>query len=251
MIDATHAAIVLAARLVDGVQEGAENDAGGLRARLQDLERQVDEDVELAGEQVASAKSRAADQTSETLLVTFTLGLLIGQGHFFTATAAAILMTVAVVLALLTSPPRRGRQRHFVARHSLAGECRQRAEQGGDSEGADAGGLLRSFAFKSDEQSNAERECQPRRNFVIWKGGKGCTDRPIHGAPNAWPIWLSMQGIRVIFATRTEDGHDTDRDSIRAVVLLTNPDRRPDRRGLASAFGSRRRAGRSELGGRQ
>jgi uncharacterized membrane protein (DUF4010 family) len=32
--------------------------------------------------------------TSVTLLVTFTLGLLIGQGHFFTATAAAILMTL-------------------------------------------------------------------------------------------------------------------------------------------------------------
>ncbi len=35
-----YAAIVPSARLVDGIQERAENDAGGLRARLQDLERQ-------------------------------------------------------------------------------------------------------------------------------------------------------------------------------------------------------------------
>ena len=32
--------------------------------------------------------------TSVTLLVTFTLGLLIGQGHYFTATSSAILMTL-------------------------------------------------------------------------------------------------------------------------------------------------------------
>jgi hypothetical protein len=41
-----------AAGLIDGVEQGAEDDAGGLRTRLQDLERQVDEDVELAGEQM-------------------------------------------------------------------------------------------------------------------------------------------------------------------------------------------------------
>jgi hypothetical protein len=57
--------MVLAAGLVDGIQERTEDDAGGLRARLQDLERQVDEHVELAGEQVAGAESRAADQAGE------------------------------------------------------------------------------------------------------------------------------------------------------------------------------------------
>jgi hypothetical protein len=37
----------------------------GLRAQLQDLKRQVDEDVELAGEQVARAETRAADQAGD------------------------------------------------------------------------------------------------------------------------------------------------------------------------------------------
>ena len=53
------------ARLIDGVQERAEDDAGGLRTGLEDLERQVDEHVELAGEQVAGAKALAADQAGE------------------------------------------------------------------------------------------------------------------------------------------------------------------------------------------
>src|SRR5712692_224300 len=60
-----HAAIVLAAGLVDGVQQRAENDAGGLWAALQHLERQVDEDIELAGEQVAGPEALAADQAGE------------------------------------------------------------------------------------------------------------------------------------------------------------------------------------------
>ena len=45
------------ARLIDGVQERAEDDAGGLRTGLEDLERQVDEHVEFAGEQVAGTES--------------------------------------------------------------------------------------------------------------------------------------------------------------------------------------------------
>ena len=53
------------ARLVDGVQERAEDDAGGLRTGLEDLERQVDEHVELAGEQVAGAEALATDQAGE------------------------------------------------------------------------------------------------------------------------------------------------------------------------------------------
>src|SRR5713101_7432875 len=60
-----HAAVDLAAGLVDGVQQRAEDDAGGLRAALQHLERQIDEDIELAGEQVAGAEALSADQAGE------------------------------------------------------------------------------------------------------------------------------------------------------------------------------------------
>src|SRR6266849_8201902 len=60
-----HAAVVLAARLIDGVEQGAEDDASGLRAALQHLERQVDEDIELAGEKVAGPEALPADQAGE------------------------------------------------------------------------------------------------------------------------------------------------------------------------------------------
>src|SRR5216683_618581 len=60
-----HAAIDLAARLIDGVHQSAEDDAGGLRTALQHLERQVDEDIELAGEQVAGPEALPADQAGE------------------------------------------------------------------------------------------------------------------------------------------------------------------------------------------
>jgi hypothetical protein len=52
-----------AAGLVDGIEQCAEDDARGLRARLEDLERQVDEDVELAGKQVARPEALTAGQT--------------------------------------------------------------------------------------------------------------------------------------------------------------------------------------------
>src|SRR6266851_2606878 len=60
-----HAALDLAAGLIDDIEQGAENDAGGLRARLQALERQVDEHVEPAGEQVAGPEALAADQAGK------------------------------------------------------------------------------------------------------------------------------------------------------------------------------------------
>src|SRR6266852_224446 len=60
-----HAAVDLAVGLVDGVQQSAEDDAGGLRTALQHLERQVDEDIELAGEQVAEPEALPADQAGE------------------------------------------------------------------------------------------------------------------------------------------------------------------------------------------
>src|SRR5216684_8622481 len=60
-----HVAIDLAARLIDGVQQSAEDNAGGLRTALQHLERQVDEDIELAGEQVAGPEALPADQAGE------------------------------------------------------------------------------------------------------------------------------------------------------------------------------------------
>ena len=60
-----HAAVGLTAGLIDGVEQRTENDAGGLRARLQDFERQIDEDIEFAGEQVAGTEARAADQAGE------------------------------------------------------------------------------------------------------------------------------------------------------------------------------------------
>src|SRR5216683_2818912 len=60
-----HAAIDLAAGLIDGVEQSAEDDAGGLRTALQHLERQVDEDIELAGEQVAGPEALPADQAGE------------------------------------------------------------------------------------------------------------------------------------------------------------------------------------------
>ena len=48
--------------LIDGVEQGADDDAGERRRRLQHLHRDVDEEIDLAGDQIGSAKAVAGDQ---------------------------------------------------------------------------------------------------------------------------------------------------------------------------------------------
>src|SRR5260370_21871941 len=53
------------ARLIDGVQECAEDDARGLRTRLEDLERQVGGNIEPGGGEIAGAGALAAEHAGD------------------------------------------------------------------------------------------------------------------------------------------------------------------------------------------